>query len=93
MERALSADACTAGAIGDWIWRDRLLLCLYTILKNYSLFFLQYILFYLVSIFFNFLCSLYSKFILYINYHPYFVLFTITNFFSLIPISTTITNL
>jgi hypothetical protein len=33
--------------------------------------------------------SSYSKFILYINYHPYFITF-LTNNFSLIPISTTI---
>jgi hypothetical protein len=39
--------------------------------------------------FFNLSCSSYSKSILYINYHPYFIIFHTTNFFSLIPISIT----
>jgi hypothetical protein len=58
-------------------------------LKEYSLSFTICTLFYSI-VFLNSSRSSYSKFILYINYHPYFNIFYTTNFFSLIPISTTI---
>jgi hypothetical protein len=53
-------------------------------LKEYSLSFTVRILFCSI-IFFNHPYSVYSKFIIYINYHPYFIIFLINNFFSLIP--------
>jgi hypothetical protein len=56
--------------------------------KEYFLFFIAHTLFY-NTMFFNLSCSSYSKSILYINYHPYFIIFHTTNFFSLIPISIT----
>jgi hypothetical protein len=58
-------------------------------LKEYSLSFTTCTLFYSI-VFLNSSRFSYSKFILYINYHPYFNIFYTTNFFSLIPISTTI---
>jgi hypothetical protein len=58
-------------------------------LKNISCLF-QYIFFHPVPVFYHPSRSSYSKFILYINYHPYFNIFYTTNFFSHIPISTTI---
>jgi hypothetical protein len=57
-------------------------------LKEYSLSFTSRTLFYSI-IFLNPSRSSYSKFILYINYHLYLIIFSTTNFFSLIPISTT----
>jgi hypothetical protein len=57
-------------------------------LKKYFLSFTTHTLFYSI-IFLNPPRSSYSKFILYINYHPYFIIFYTINFFSLIPISTT----
>jgi hypothetical protein len=59
---------------------------IYTV-KKYFLF--LYHIFYFI-VFLDFLCSSYSIFILYINYHPYFTIFLTTNLFSLIPTSTTI---
>jgi hypothetical protein len=58
-------------------------------LKEYSLSFTTRTLLY-NTIFLNPPRASYSKFILCINYHPYFIIFPTTNFFSLIPISTTI---
>jgi hypothetical protein len=58
-------------------------------LKEYFLSFITRTLFYSTT-FFNHLCYSYSKFILYINYHPYFIIFPTNNFFSVIPISTNI---
>jgi hypothetical protein len=54
---------------------NKYVLCTYSILQ-YSIFNPPY--------------SSYSKFILSINYHSYFIIFHTTDFFSLIPISTTI---
>jgi hypothetical protein len=59
------------------------------ILKKYLLFFTTRILFY-STLFLNSSCLSYSKFILYFNYHTYFIIFYTTNFLSLIPILTTI---
>jgi hypothetical protein len=42
------------------------------------------------TVFYNRSCFSYSKFIIYIKYHPYFIILHTTNFFSLISISTTI---
>jgi hypothetical protein len=50
-------------------------------LKKYFLSFTARTLFYSI-IFFNHPYPSYSKFILYINYHPYFIIFSINNFFS-----------
>jgi hypothetical protein len=53
-------------------------------LKEYFLSFTAHTLFYSI-IFFNYPHFSYSKFIIYINYHLYFIIFSTNNFFSLIP--------
>jgi hypothetical protein len=50
----------------------------------------QYILFHPVLVFYNLSRFSSSKSIIYINYHPYFTIFSTTSFFFLIPISTAI---
>jgi hypothetical protein len=50
-------------------------------LKEYFLSFTARTLFYSTT-FLNHLCFSYSKFILYINYYSYFIIFSTTNFFS-----------
>jgi hypothetical protein len=57
--------------------------------KKYFMSFITRNLFY-STVFFNYLCCSSSKFILYINYHTYFIIFITTNFFPPIPILTTI---
>jgi hypothetical protein len=59
------------------------------ILKEYFLSFTTCTLFY-STLFLNSLCFSYYKSIIYINYYPYLIIFHTNNFFSLIPISTTI---
>jgi hypothetical protein len=72
----------------NYILRYKIISNVHT-LKEYFLFFTAHTLFYSI-IFLNYLCSSYSKYIIYINYHPYFIIFYVTNFFSLILISTNI---
>jgi hypothetical protein len=80
------ASACAVFEKESYHFDIRLSLVLFSkihILNEYSLFFTARILFYSTT-FLNLSRSSYSKSILYINYHPYFIIFLTTNFFSLI---------